>query len=766
MSQEENEITYSVQADNFLKVCSTYIKENNLPRIISVESLCLTLLNTSPSVDKMFKELKIKKDEIKKELFEYFKKLPAPDLDADSFSLTDEAASFIYHTDALFSINENGSDNLYELNMIESVFAIARSFSYKVFSQYIDRIELNNYINDFNEKEILANQEKQEFFKDPLLLEMAEDVTEKAAKKELDALICRDTEILRIEHILCRKKKNNPIIVGEAGVGKTSLIEGLAQRIVDKTSHESLWDYKVFSLNVSNLVSGTKFRGEFEKKVDHILKIASENKVILFIDEIHNIIGVGSQNGVTGDFSNILKPYLTKGNLAVVGATTTAEYRRIFEKDAALARRFNKVEVQALNEEDTLKVLFTFKEKFEKWHKVSYEKEAIEQIVKLTSRYIKSREFPDKAIDIMDEVGVKVKLRNKEKIVTVSDVEEVVSYVSNQPVQSLLKSNEIKKLQELPENLAKNIFGQDSAIEQLVDVIHLAKAGLKKHDKPIASFLFLGPTGVGKTELVKQLSASMGLPLHRYDMSEFSSAHNVARLVGAPAGYIGHGKGGQLTEEVNKNPHSIFLFDEIEKAHPDIFNIFLQIMDYGSLTDAEGRSVDFRNSIIVMTSNAGVKLYNHEKNTIGFISSDKEKSAIDRSAVNMIFKPEFRNRLDSIVEFNSMNKDMMINIVKKNIKALEDQLTEKKITIEYNDEVLTYISEKGFDKDMGARPVERLIQNEISKPISKIILFKDVKDGDRIHVSVKDNNLHVTHVTNLVSKELLTVENQKVLVEI
>lgn len=761
MPEDKNIDNLSVQAIDFMKLCAEYIKENNLPKIITPESLSLTLIKLSKSVDTMLKDLGADSNKVISELdaFCHNEDFKDETMHAEELFVTDSAKDLLNYADVLYSTGSLNDSGLYELNVFFSVYQMLSTTAYSIIKD-IDRLKVNEYINEYPEK-ILSTAEN--FTNDPQLLELTDNLTKKASLNELDPLICRENEILRLEHILCRKKKNNPIIVGEAGVGKTSLIEGLAQRINDKKSHESLWDFTVLSLNITSLISGAKFRGEFEKRLEHILKIASTQKVILFIDEIHNIIGAGSQNGTTGDIANIIKPYLTTGKISVVGATTSAEYRRVFDRDTALSRRFNKVDIYPLNEKDTLDVLKIMKTKFEDWHKVQYEENAIEQIVKLSSRYITNREFPDKAIDIMDEVGVKVKLRSQEKIVTVSDVEEVVSYIANQPVQSLLKSNEIKKLKELPDTLSKNIFGQEAAISQLVDVIHLSKAGLRKPNKPIASFLFVGPTGVGKTELVKQLAESMGINMYRYDMSEFSEHHTVARLIGSPPGYVGSGKGGQLTEDVTKNPHSIILFDEIEKAHPQIFNIFLQIMDYGTLADAEGRKVDFKNTIVIMTSNAGVKLHNQQKNTMGFGTSEKETTLIDQEVLSKQFAPEFRNRLDSIIEFKSLDKSMMVNIVKKNITQLESLLSEKGVTISYTNEVIEYLCDKGFTKDMGARPIERLIQSEIAKPISKIVLFESLDSGDQLKLTLKNGIINVKHVEKRKAKNVVHVNT--VLVE-
>lgn len=761
MPEDKNIDNLSVQAIDFMKLCAEYIKENNLPKIITPESLSLTLIKLSKSVDTMLKDLGADSNKVISELdaFCHNEDFKDETMHAEELFVTDSAKDLLNYADVLYSTGSLNDSGLYELNVFFSVYQMLSTTAYSIIKD-IDRLKVNEYINEYPEK-ILSTAEN--FTNDPQLLELTDNLTKKASLNELDPLICRENEILRLEHILCRKKKNNPIIVGEAGVGKTSLIEGLAQRINDKKSHESLWDFTVLALNITSLISGAKFRGEFEKRLEHILKIASTQKVILFIDEIHNIIGAGSQNGTTGDIANIIKPYLTTGKISVVGATTSAEYRRVFDRDTALSRRFNKVDIYPLNEKDTLDVLKIMKTKFEDWHKVQYEENAIEQIVKLSSRYITNREFPDKAIDIMDEVGVKVKLRSQEKIVTVSDVEEVVSYIANQPVQSLLKSNEIKKLKELPDTLSKNIFGQEAAISQLVDVIHLSKAGLRKPNKPIASFLFVGPTGVGKTELVKQLAESMGINMYRYDMSEFSEHHTVARLIGSPPGYVGSGKGGQLTEDVTKNPHSIILFDEIEKAHPQIFNIFLQIMDYGTLADAEGRKVDFKNTIVIMTSNAGVKLHNQQKNTMGFGTSEKETTLIDQEVLSKQFAPEFRNRLDSIIEFKSLDKSMMVNIVKKNITQLESLLSEKGVTISYTNEVIEYLCDKGFTKDMGARPIERLIQSEIAKPISKIVLFESLDSGDQLKLTLKNGIINVKHVEKRKSKNVVHVNT--VLVE-
>ena len=566
------------------------------------------------------------------------------------------------------------------------------------------------------------------------------DLTEQAAQGKLEPMIGRVEEVDRIEEILSRRKKNNPIIVGDAGVGKTAVVEGLAQKIASGNIHESLKGFKVLSLDVNGMVAGTKFRGDLEDRVKKIIDAVSNNNTILFIDEIHSIISSGKSEGGM-DIGNTLKPYLSSGKIRCIGATTTEEYRQVFEKNSALSRRFNKVDLDELSPEATLHVLKQIKGQYEKGHGVIYEEAAIASIVNLSARFLHNKKFPDKAIDVLDETGAYAKLRMTEKVVTVALVEEVISKMAKQPVKEV-EGVISEQLKNLDSNIKKQIFGQDGAVEKIVDAIVLNKSGFGSAEKPIGSYLFIGPTGVGKTELAKQLAKEMNMSLLRFDMSEYMESHTVSKLIGAPAGYVGHGKGGLLTEQVNKNPYSVILLDEFEKANPDVFNAFLQVLDYGFMTDSEGRKIDFRNTVIIMTSNAGIKLSSQEKNGIGFVKNEQAVSSlVNWEQVNKIFAPEFRNRLDGMVEFKAIDKDMILNIVNKNLAPIYAEAAKKGFTLEVEKEVLDELSAKGYEPAMGARPVARVVRELIALPLAKLVTFTQLPEKSVIQAVMKDGKV-------------------------
>lgn len=566
------------------------------------------------------------------------------------------------------------------------------------------------------------------------------DLTEQAAQGKLEPMIGRVEEVDRIEEILSRRKKNNPIIVGDAGVGKTAVVEGLAQKIASGNIHESLKGFKVLSLDVNGMVAGTKFRGDLEDRVKKIIDAVSNNNTILFIDEIHSIISSGKSEGGM-DIGNTLKPYLSSGKIRCIGATTTEEYRQVFEKNSALSRRFNKVDLDELSPEATLHVLKQIKSQYEKGHGVVYEDAAIASIVNLSARFLHNKKFPDKAIDVLDETGAYAKLRMTEKVVTVALVEEVISKMAKQPVKEV-EGVISEQLKNLDSNIKKQIFGQDGAVEKIVDAIVLNKSGFGSAEKPIGSYLFIGPTGVGKTELAKQLAKEMNMSLLRFDMSEYMESHTVSKLIGAPAGYVGHGKGGLLTEQVNKNPYSVILLDEFEKANPDVFNAFLQVLDYGFMTDSEGRKIDFRNTVIIMTSNAGIKLSAQEKNGIGFVKNEQVVSSlVNWDQVNKIFAPEFRNRLDGMVEFKAIDKDMILNIVNKNLAPIYAEAEKKGFTLEVEKAVLDELSVKGYEPAMGARPVARVVKELIALPLAKLVTFTQLPEKSVIRAVMKDGKV-------------------------
>jgi len=570
------------------------------------------------------------------------------------------------------------------------------------------------------------------------------NLTERAKAGKIDALIGRDEELSRCMHILCRRRKNNPLLVGEAGVGKTALAEGLALRIVNQETPEFLHGTKIFSLDMGALLAGTKYRGDFEERLKSVLQaFEKEDKAILFIDEIHTIIGAGAANGSAMDASNLLKPALANGELRCIGATTYQEYRRLFEKEVALSRRFQKIDLEEPSIDDTVEILKGLKVKLEEHHDIHYSQAAISTAAKLASRYIQDRHLPDSAIDVLDEAGAAVHLQpenKRKKQINITDIETTIANMARIPARQVSSSDK-QSLEHLERNLKLSIFGQDHAIEQLTASIRLSRAGLSQPNKPIASFLFSGPTGVGKTEVVRQLSRIMGIELIRFDMSEYMEAHAVSRLIGAPPGYVGYEQGGLLTDAVNKHPHAVLLLDEMEKAHQDVFNILLQVMDHGKLTDNNGRSADFRHIIIVMTSNAGA--FEMQQNAIGF--NPQNNQGRDEEAIKRLFSPEFRNRLDSIIPFSPLQEDTILHVADKFLVELELQLLEKKVELEISDAARSWLAKHGHDVLMGARPMSRLIQDKIKKPLADAILFGALQKGGKAVITLEDDEIHIEY---------------------
>ncbi len=576
------------------------------------------------------------------------------------------------------------------------------------------------------------------------LARYCENLTEKAMLGDIDPLIGRDKELDRCMHILCRRKKNNPILVGEAGVGKTAIAEGLAMRIVHDEVPDILKGAEIYALDMGALMAGTKYRGDFEERLKAVLKaLKRKNNVILFIDEIHTIIGAGSVNGGAMDVSNLLKPALANGELRCMGATTYQEYRQTFEKDSALSRRFRKVDVVEPSIDDTIRILNGLKSRLEAHHRIKYSRPAITEAAKLAARYITDRHLPDSAIDVLDEAGAAVHLKDtgkRKRQLGVHDIEAIVASMARIPAKQV-SSTDKQALANLERNLKLSVFGQDAAIEQLSASIKLSRAGLGSPDKPIGSFLFTGPTGVGKTEVVKQLARIMGVELVRFDMSEYMEAHAVSRLIGSPPGYVGYEQGGLLTDAINKHPYCVLLLDEIEKAHQDIFNVLLQVMDHGKLTDNNGKSADFRHVILVMTSNAGA--FDMQKESIGFNAVSKHQAGED--AVKRLFTPEFRNRLDAIIPFAPLSEEVILHVVDKFIMSLETQLQAKKVELEVTDAARRWLAEKGYDPQMGARPMERLIREQIKKALADQILFGDLQKGGVALVDVDGDALRIRH---------------------
>ena len=559
------------------------------------------------------------------------------------------------------------------------------------------------------------------------------NLNEKAESGKIDSLIGRVWEVQRMVQILSRRTKNNPLLVGDPGVGKTAIVEGLAKRIHDKDVPDILQNSTVFLLDMGALLAGTRYRGDFEERLKDILKqLNNHDDAILFIDEIHTLIGAGATSGSAMDASNLLKPSLADGSLRCIGSTTYKEFRSYFEKDRALLRRFQKIDVTEPSQEDTIKILKGIKGYYEKHHKVTYQQEAIRSAVELSTRYIHDRQLPDKAIDVIDEAGAAQQLLPKsrrKKTITVKDVEAIVASIARIPERQVSQDDK-STLQYLGRNLKTMVFGQDKAIDVLANAIKLSRAGLRAVEKPIGCYLFSGPTGVGKTEVAKQLAHWMGIKLLRFDMSEYMERFSVSRLIGAPPGYVGYDQGGLLTDSVDQTPHSVLLLDEIEKAHPDIFNILLQVMDYGKLTDHSGKVIDFRNVILIMTSNAGA--VDLSKEAIGFGAASEDKN--DEEAINRTFSPEFRNRLDEVVPFNHLNDDVIEQIVDKFIVELETQLASKQITIQLDAKARAWLAKKGYDKNMGARPLARVVENEIKRKLADQVLFGELEAGGEVEI--------------------------------
>ncbi|MDD5056269.1 MAG: ATP-dependent Clp protease ATP-binding subunit ClpA [Sideroxydans sp.] len=566
------------------------------------------------------------------------------------------------------------------------------------------------------------------------------DLNAHALAGKIDPLIGRDMELERVIQTLCRRRKNNPLLVGEAGVGKTAIAEGLARRIIEGDIPDILKDAHVYGLDMGSLLAGTKYRGDFEQRLKAVLKELKDTpNAVLFIDEIHTLIGAGAASGGTMDASNLLKPALSSGVLKCIGATTYQEYRGIFEKDSALSRRFQKIDVSEPSVEQTIEILKGLKSRFEDHHSIKFSAAAITSAAELSARYINDRHLPDKAIDVLDEAGAAQRILPKsrqKKIVGKHEIEEIIAKIARIPTRTV-SHDDRNALKNLDRDLKATVFGQDKAIDALARAIKMSRSGLGNPQKPIGSFLFSGPTGVGKTEVARQLAYSMGMPIHRFDMSEYMERHAVSRLIGAPPGYVGFDQGGLLTEAISKQPHSVLLLDEIEKAHPDIFNILLQVMDHGTLTDNNGRKADFRNVVIIMTTNAGAEALN--KTQIGFTKS--ATGGDELADIKRLFTPEFRNRLDAIVSFASLSKEVILRVVDKFLMQLEEQLHEKKVEVEFTAALKEHLAEHGFDPLMGARPMARLIQDTIRSALADELLFGKLANGGKVTVDVKDGKV-------------------------
>ena len=655
---------------------------------------------------------------------------------------------------SLFHVQSSGRKEVTGANVLVAIFSEKESQAvYLLKVQGISRIDVVNYISHGISKVEDGEEEAQpsagadggeepgEAGQKALQL-YATDLNEEARAGRIDPLVGRSEELERVIQIICRRRKNNPLLVGESGVGKTAIAEGLAKRIVDEKVPEVVAGSIIYSLDLGALVAGTKYRGDFEKRFKAVLAELKETEgSILFIDEIHTIIGAGAASGGVMDASNLLKPLLTSGQMRCMGSTTYQEYRGIFDKDRALSRRFQKIDVVEPDVDDTYRILKGLKSRFEEHYNLRYTDKALRTASELAAKYINDRFMPDKAIDVVDEAGAAQQLQppsKRKKSIGAADVEQVVAKIARIP-SSQVTSSDKASLRDLEGNLKMAVFGQDEAIEQLASAIKLSRAGLKSGEKPIGSFLFAGPTGVGKTEVSKQLARSMGVELLRYDMSEYMERHTVSRLIGAPPGYVGFDQGGLLTEAVTKHPHSIVLLDEIEKAHPEVFNLLLQVMDHGTLTDNNGRKADFRNVVLIMTTNAGA----HEmgRPSIGFAEQDNSSDGME--VIRRMFTPEFRNRLDAIVQFSALNIEVVKTVVDKFLTELQAQLDEKRVTLEVDEEAREWLAREGYDEKMGARPMQRLIQEKIKRQLAEDLLFGDLVSGGTVHVGIEDNDLSI-----------------------
>lgn len=651
---------------------------------------------------------------------------------------------------AVFHVQSSGRNEVNGANVLVAIFSEQESQAVYLLRRCdISRLDVVNFISHgFAKNDDAESHQDQERVEDQgesseersMLSQFASNLNQLAKQGIIDPLIGRDQEIERAIQTLCRRRKNNPLLVGEAGVGKTAIAEGLAYRIVNKQVPDVMLGATVYSLDLGSLLAGTKYRGDFEKRFKNLLKeLAADKHAILFIDEIHTIIGAGAASGGVMDASNLLKPLLSSGNLRCMGSTTFQEYQSIFEKDRALARRFQKVDINEPSVEETTKILMGLKSKYEEYHGVRYTQAAISSAAVLSAKHINDRHLPDKAIDVIDEAGarmVMLPMSKRKKTIGQAEIESIVAKMARIPEKSVSATDK-DLLRNLERNLKMVVFGQDKAIESLSSAIRLSRSGLGTDRKPVGSFLFAGPTGVGKTEVTNQLANCLGMKLVRFDMSEYMESHTVSRLIGAPPGYVGYDQGGLLTDAVIKNPHCVVLLDEIEKAHRDVYNLLLQVMDHGTLTDNNGRKADFRHVTLVMTTNAGVQ--ETIRKSIGFTQQDHTQDAL--SEINRVFSPEFRNRLDSIIWFNHLDMTIIAKVVDKFLVELQAQLDAKHVTLEVSDEARTLLAEKGYDKNMGARPMARVVTELIKRPLADEILFGVLESGGVAHVDVKEGEL-------------------------
>ncbi len=722
---------------------------------ITVEHLLLALTD-NPSASEVLKACAANIDELRKNL-DQFVKDNTPTVGGTDEVDTQPTLGFQRVIQrAIMHVQSSGSGKkeVTGANVLVAIFGEKDSHAvYYLHQQGVTRLDVVNFIahgirkaeppeaskSGQGDSPQAENEKEETEAKASPLEQYTQNLNVLAREGKIDPLIGRDSEVERVIQVLCRRRKNNPLLVGEAGVGKTAIAEGLAWRITQGDVPEVLADAEVFALDMGALLAGTKYRGDFEQRLKAVIKqLKDQPGSVLFIDEIHTLIGAGAASGGTLDASNLLKPALSSGQLKCIGATTFTEYRGIFEKDAALSRRFQKVEVVEPSVEQTIEILKGLKSRFEEHHSVKYALGALQAAAELSAKFINDRHLPDKAIDVIDEAGAAQRVLPKskqKKTITRAEVEEIVAKIARVPSTSV-SSDDRSKLKSLDRDLKSVVFGQDAAIDALSSAIKMARSGLGKPDKPIGSFLFSGPTGVGKTEVAKQLAYILGIELIRFDMSEYMERHAVSRLIGAPPGYVGFDQGGLLTEAITKKPHAVLLLDEIEKAHPDVFNILLQVMDHGTLTDNNGRKADFRNVMIIMTTNAGAETL--QKASIGF--TNPRELGDEMADIKRQFTPEFRNRLDAIVGFKSLDEEIILRVVDKFLLQLEHQLGEKKVDVTFTDALRAYLAKRGFDPLMGARPMQRLIQDTIRRALADELLFGSLVDGGRLTVDVLDND--------------------------
>jgi len=716
---------------------------------ITVEHLLLALLD-NPSAAEVLRACSANIDDLRKSLANFIKDNTPQVAGSDDVDTQPTLGFQRVIQRAIMHVQSTGSGKkeVNGANVLVAIFGEKDSHAvYYLHQQGVTRLDVVNFIAHGIKKsdpaeptkpgETAAENEEgaEKNEKASPLEQYTVNLNQLAKDGKIDPLIGRHYEVERVIQILCRRRKNNPLLVGEAGVGKTAIAEGLAWRITQKDVPEILAEANVYSLDMGALLAGTKYRGDFEQRLKGVLKALKDKPHgILFIDEIHTLIGAGAASGGTLDASNLLKPALSSGQLKCIGATTFTEYRGIFEKDAALSRRFQKVDVVEPSVQETVEILKGLKSRFEEHHGVKYALAALQAAAELSAKYINDRHLPDKAIDVIDEAGAAQRIlppSKRKKTITKAEVEEIVAKIARIPPANV-SSDDRGKLKTLERDLKSVVFGQDKALDVLASAVKMARSGLGKEDKPIGSFLFSGPTGVGKTEAAKQLAYIMGIELLRFDMSEYMERHAVSRLIGAPPGYVGFDQGGLLTEAITKKPHCVLLLDEIEKAHPDIFNVLLQVMDHGTLTDNNGRKADFRNVIMVMTTNAGAETMN--KATIGF--TNPREAGDEMADIKRLFTPEFRNRLDAVVSFKALDEVVILRVVDKFLLQLETQLAEKKVEVTFTDALRKYLGKKGFDPLMGARPMQRLIQDTIRRALADELLFGRLTDGGRLTVDI------------------------------